>query len=218
MTSPGATRTIVLVEGASDQLALEALAVRRGRDLSAEGVDVVAIGGAGNIGRHLEEHVARDVPIAGLCDAGEQEAFRRALQRAGLGPQLRDAGFFVCDADLEDELIRCLGPTRVEEVIAAHGELGRWRTFCNQPFQRGRPVDARLRRFIGAGSGRKIRLAPALVAALDLDRVPVPLDDLLRWTRAPASRRLEHTRGDPLGRLERRPVPDVVERHERRAR
>ena len=37
---------VVLVEGLSDQAAVEALAERRGRDLDAEGVAVVPIGGA----------------------------------------------------------------------------------------------------------------------------------------------------------------------------
>src|SRR5919108_3471281 len=39
-------RAVVLVEGISDQIALETLAARRGRDLAAEGVAVVPIGGA----------------------------------------------------------------------------------------------------------------------------------------------------------------------------
>jgi predicted ATP-dependent endonuclease of OLD family len=34
-------RTVVLVEGVSDRNAIEALAKRRGRDLSAEGISVV---------------------------------------------------------------------------------------------------------------------------------------------------------------------------------
>jgi hypothetical protein len=38
-------RTAVLVEGLSDLAAVEALAARRGRDLAAEGVCVVAMGG-----------------------------------------------------------------------------------------------------------------------------------------------------------------------------
>jgi hypothetical protein len=47
-------RAVVLVEGISDQRALEALAERRGRDLDVEGVSVVAMGGAQAIGRFLE--------------------------------------------------------------------------------------------------------------------------------------------------------------------
>jgi hypothetical protein len=41
----------------SEQLAVGALAARRGRDLAAEGVAVVPIGGAGNIRRFLERIV-----------------------------------------------------------------------------------------------------------------------------------------------------------------
>jgi len=48
------SHSVVLVEGVSDQWALEALAHRRGRDLDAEGVNVVPMGGSKNIGRFLE--------------------------------------------------------------------------------------------------------------------------------------------------------------------
>jgi len=83
-------RTVVLVEGISDQVALEALAARRGRNLHAEGVSVVAMGGAQGIGRFLDLFGPQgiDVRLAGLCDAGEEGDFRRALERAGLGSHL----------------------------------------------------------------------------------------------------------------------------------
>jgi predicted ATP-dependent endonuclease of OLD family len=48
-----AARAVVLVEGISDQRALETLAERRGRDLDVEGVRIVPIGGAHAIGRFL---------------------------------------------------------------------------------------------------------------------------------------------------------------------
>src|SRR4051794_8311094 len=108
--------TVVLVEGASDQNALEALAERRGHDLAAAGVSVAAMGGATNIRSFVERFGphGRGARLAGLCDAGEVGDFRRALEGAGLGRNLDRAGmealgFFVCDADLEDELIRALG-------------------------------------------------------------------------------------------------------------
>jgi hypothetical protein len=164
---------VVLVEGVSDQLAVEALALRRGRDLAAVGVVVLPIGGAGNIRRSLTEHVG--VRVAGLCDAAQEGDFRRAFEHAGLDP----TGVCVCDADLEDELIRCLGTARIEEIIEAEGELGRLRTFQNQPFQRTRSHEAQLRRFLGTRGGRKIQYAPVLVGALDLARVPRPLDRVL---------------------------------------
>jgi len=163
----------------SDQLAVEALAARRGRDLAAAGVAVVPIGGAGNIRHFIDLLVAQGIRLAGLCDAGEEDDFRRAVERAGLGSELGRAGFFVCDADLEDELIRCLGAACVERIVEAEGEIGRFRTFQKQPAQRARSIEAQLRRFMGTRGGRKIQYAPVLADALDLARVPRPLDGVL---------------------------------------
>jgi hypothetical protein len=180
-------RTVVLVEGASDQVAVQAMAARRGRDLAAEGVLVVPMGGARNIRRFLEQFGPRglDARLAGLCDALEEGAFRRGLEAAGLGADLDRAemealGFYVCVADLEDELIRSLGPARVERILAAQGELGSFRTFQRQPAQRPRSLQQQLRRFMGTRSGRKARYARLLVDALEPAGVPRPLDRLLR--------------------------------------
>ena len=179
-------RGIVLVEGISDRLALEALAERRGRNLDAEGVAIVPIGGAQSIGRFLELFGPErlDVKLAGLCDAGEEREFRRGLERAGFGSELTRAdmerlGFYVCDADLEDELIRSLGAAAVEEVVDSQGDLRSFRTLQKQPEWQGRPVEEQLRRFMGSGGSRKIRYARLLVEALDLSRVPRPLDGVL---------------------------------------
>ena len=164
---------VVLVEGVSDQLALEALARRRGRDLEAEGVSVVAIGGAQAIGKHVER-LHPHVTLAGLCDVQEERHFREAFEAAGLA-----RSFFVCNRDLEDELIRALGVEAVEEVLAARNELGLFRSFQQQPAWRGRDPGEQLRRFLGTFSGRKIQTGAMLVDALDLDRVPRPLDAVL---------------------------------------
>ena len=181
--------TVVLVEGISDQVALEAIAARRGRALAAEGVAVVPMGGARNIRRFLEllGPGGLNLRLAGLCDAGEEGHFRRGLERAGLGVNLGRAemealGFYVCVADLEDELIRCLGAAGVEQVVEAQGELGSFRTFQQQPAWRARRSQEQLRRFIGTHSGRKVRYARLLVDALDLTSVPRPLDRVLAHT------------------------------------
>ena len=181
--APGA-RAVVLVEGISDLCAVEALAERRGRDLAAEGVVILPIGGAKNIRAFLQALGPAGPQVAGLCDAGEEGDFRRGLERAGFGPvadrsALERLGFFVCDADLEDELIRSLGTAAVEQVIAAEGELASFRILQKQPAQRERAVHQQLRRFIGTRSGRKIRYARLLVEALDAAGVPRPLDRLL---------------------------------------
>jgi hypothetical protein len=168
----------------SDKLAVEALALRRGRRLEAEGVSVVAMGGAHAIGGFLARLGPQGLGLAGLCDAAEERHFQRALERAELGSNLTRAdlealGFFVCVADLEDELIRSLGAAAVEDVLAAQGELGSFRTFQKQPAWRDQTTEEQLRRFLGTHSGRKIQSAALLVGALDLARVPRPLDRLL---------------------------------------
>ncbi|MGC5020124.1 TOPRIM nucleotidyl transferase/hydrolase domain-containing protein [Micromonospora sp. DT47] len=184
-TDAGA-HTIVLVEGTSDRHAVETLARRRDRSLEAEGVRVVPMGGATNVGHFLRRFGpgGLDVRISGLCDAAEEGWFRRALGDAGLGGTLSRGemaarGFHVCVADLEDELIRCLGTDRVERVAESQGELASFRLFQRQPAQRGRGLPDQLHRFIGTRSGRKHRYAGLLVDALDPDRVPEPLDRLL---------------------------------------
>jgi hypothetical protein len=183
-------RAVVLVEGASDRIALETLARRRGRDLAAEGVSVLAIGGAHAAGRFLDRYGPNgaDVELAGLCDAGEERELARGLERAGLGVELgRDEmetlGFYVCDRDLEDELIRSLGAGAVEEVLAQHGRLGGFRTYQKQLAHRDRRVEEQLRGFL---TNWKVALAGPLVEALDLGRVPRPLD-----------RVLSHVEGEP---------------------
>ncbi|MGH2725515.1 MAG: ATP-dependent endonuclease, partial [Actinomycetota bacterium] len=93
--------------------------------------------------------------------------------------EMERLGFYVCIEDLEDELIRSLGADAVERVVRAQGDLESFRTFQKQPAWRGRTTEEQLRRFFGTYSGRKIRSAPLLVEALDLNRVPAPLDRVL---------------------------------------
>ena len=91
---------------------------------------------------------------------------RSAIERVGL---------FVCELDLEDELIRALGVDAVEAILAANGDRGPFRTLQKQAAWRGRPRERQLRRFLGSGGGRKIRYARLLVAALGPAKVPAPL-------------------------------------------
>ena len=180
MTTP---RAVVLVEGTSDKLAVEALARRRGRDLAVEDVAVVAIGGAQAIRRYLDLYgpSGYGATLAGLCDAGEERHFSRALERAGFGAGLTregmaKLGFFVCVEDLEHELIRAVGPEAVERIIATEGELRSFATFRKQLAKRELPFEEQIWRFMW---NRKLRYAPLLVEALDLSRVPRPLDGVL---------------------------------------
>jgi len=175
-------RWLVLVEGPSDRMALETLARRCGHDLERDRVELVSIGGAHAIGSVLSRLV-QDVRVAGLCDEGEIRAFGRGLERVGMGPagtqsELEQLGFYVCRPDLEGELIRSLGAVGVEAVLERSGKLSSFRTFQKQPQWHDRPVEDQLRRFFGSSAG-KIRYAPLLAEALELERVPRPLAALL---------------------------------------
>lgn len=199
-------RAILLVEGVSDQIAVETAAAGRGRDLDAERIVVLPIGGAHAVGRVLTRLAPlRDrVRLAGLCDRGEAELFRRGLaagaarsvaersgaessgsapagiDRFGHDGDLARLGCYVCVEDLEDELIRAVGPAGVEALFAAQGDLASFRAMRNQPAWRDRRTEAQMRRFLGSGSNRKLRYAKLLVqAAIDRDALPRPLDALL---------------------------------------
>jgi len=180
-------RTVVLVEGVSDQIALETAIIRRGRDLEAERLVILPIGGAHAIGRFLTRvrSLSARVHLAGLCDLHEERLFRRALGDAHVAsPRTRTdmerLGFYVCVEDLEDELIRAVGATDVEALFDSQGDLTSFRSLQCQPAWRGRVPEAQMRRFLGSGSGRKLRYARLLVErALDRDRLPRPLDALL---------------------------------------
>jgi hypothetical protein len=179
-------RAVVLVEGNSDRLALQTLAGRCGRDLAAEGVEVVPMGGITNTRAFASRYGPRglDVPLAGLYDAPEEAHLRRGLLAAGfLAARVPEAlpglGFFKCTADLEDELIRALGVEAVEDVIEAAGDMRSLRLLAGMPAQRDWSRVAVLRRFLGVRSGRKARYAALLVEALQPERVPGPLRAVL---------------------------------------
>jgi len=155
---------VVLVEGVTDRIALEAVARRLALDL--DGIEIVPIGGAQAIRRAAAEHEGESV--VGLCDIGEERWFRRVLGDST----------YVCDRDLEDELIRALGPQRAEEVIAWQGELETFRSFQNQTYWRGRPVEHQLRRWLQNG-GRQHRYPPHLVEAMQPGEIPRPLVGVL---------------------------------------
>ncbi|MER5479958.1 TOPRIM nucleotidyl transferase/hydrolase domain-containing protein [Streptomyces sp. NPDC002734] len=169
-------RTVVLLEGPSDLAAVDALAARHGRDLGAEGVCVVTMNGAMNVGRFARVlgPPGLGLRLTGLCDERERGYFDRALERAGA--PARDV--FVCVADLEDEFIRALGTERVEAQVAAEGDLRAWQIFLGQPAQQGRPRERQLRRFLGTKKGRKIHYGRALAQALGPGELPAPLDAL----------------------------------------
>jgi hypothetical protein len=157
--------TVILVEGVTDRLALEAVAARLGLDLG--GVEIVPIGGAQAVRRAAAEYEGEHV--VGMCDAGEERFFRRVLGDAT----------FVCHKDIEDELLRAVGVPRVEELLAEQGELTTFRHFQNQPAWRGRSAAEGLPRWLQSADRRRYRYLPLLVEMLEPNEIPAPLAGVL---------------------------------------
>jgi hypothetical protein len=176
-------RITVLVEGHSDAAAVRALARRHGRDLTAEGVEIVPLGGITNIRSVATRLQATGVRLAGLYDAPEVGFVRRGLAAAGVTPaegaHLEAHGFFCCIRDLEDELRRALGTTGVEAVIADAGETRSLERLAQMPAQAGWTREEVLARFMTSKSGRKERYARLLVEALPEGSEPAPFTALL---------------------------------------
>jgi hypothetical protein len=199
-------RLAILVEGDSDRAAVLALARALGTDLADSGVVVVAMGGITNTARYVSElgPQGQRLRLAGLYDAREERFVRHGLVRGGFAPEpgspgLAALGFHRCDRDLEDELIRAVGIDRMLAVLDSEGDLVPFRTLQQQPAHRGGSVADHLHRFLGAGSGRKIRYGSLLVQALALSEVPTPLTAVLADALGIAA-------SEPLGN---QPSPDV---------
>jgi len=177
-------RGVVLVEGVSDRIAVEALARRLGHDLAAAGVAVVPTGGAQGTARMLRALDARHPAVApaGLYDVAEAAVIRRALGDLGFAGAHQtpdEAGFFACVDDLEDELLRAVGLDAVEQVLDAQGDLPAFRRLQQQPEWRERDIRSQVRRWLSSGSRRKLRYARILIEATADDRMPRPLVDAL---------------------------------------
>ncbi len=177
---------LILVEGVSDQIAVETLARRQGRDLMAEGLVVLPVGGAQAIGHYARRFgpLGQGLQVRGMCDADAVDAVRSGLARSGLGrvdpgDDLGAWGFHVCVEDLEDELVRAVGVEEVQSILDTQHELRSFRTLQRQPEWRGRPVTDQLRRFLGSKSTRNMRYARLLVEAAAPDRIPRPLSNVL---------------------------------------
>jgi hypothetical protein len=187
---------VVLVEGPSDLVVLGVLARRAGMDLAAEGATIVSMAGITNIGRFLTHYheFEPDARLAGLYDDAEERFVRRGLERLGLDvpegrASLEALGFFRCSADLEDELIRALGPSEVERLVEAAGQLRSFRTLQQQPALRERSLHDQLRRLMSGRSGNKERYGALMAEAVPKDRVPRPLAGLLAYVASAAASR-----------------------------
>ncbi len=173
---------VVLVEGVSDQIAVETLGAVRGDDMA--GIGVFPTGGVHAFGPFIKHFGPRGraLRLSGLCDAAEAGVVHEALVAGGmLDPShaIAESDFHICDRDLEDELIRALGVDAAVAVIDEQGDLHRLRTMQHQPEWRNRPTADQIRRFLGSGARRKLRYAAAFVRAMPPERAPTPLREAL---------------------------------------
>lgn len=161
-------RSVVLVEGVSDQVALDATARALDLDLGAARTLVMPIGGAQAVERTVAELDTRrgDLRLVGLCDIGEASFFRRTLP---------DDRIAVCDPDLETELIRAAGADLIESVIDRMGEKRAFRTLQAQAPWRDAAHADQCHRFIRSRSGRGQRYAQEVLRMLDPALIPAPL-------------------------------------------
>ena len=120
---------------------------------------------------------ATEATARALAQVGEEALVRRAIERAGAEA---DVPVFVCDLDLEDELIRAVTPERVQQLLDSHGTLASFRKLQHQQPWCDKPAHAQLHRFLASGATRKLRYAEELVlAAVTLGCVPAPLQHAL---------------------------------------
>jgi predicted ATPase len=178
-------RTVVLVEGLSDQMVIEALAERLSKNLDGSGVAIVPTGGAATMTAYAQLYGPQGfrLELLGLTDEAEEGYAARALQAAGHPAGLsrldREAlGFFVCVRDLEEELIRAIGAGPVETLIRARGDGPAFDAFVLQPTYAGSSQEASIRAFVQHRS-RKVEYAPVLADAVNLGSLPVPIQSLL---------------------------------------
>ena len=180
-----AAPTWVLLEGASDVAAVRSVAERSGLRLDERDVRLVDMGGATNVRRHLFAAARATISprVLGMCDIKEAPFFVRALRDVGCDVTSAQAlprwGFQLCDRDLEDELMRALGPRGVRDVIEGLGLEDRFATFTQQPAWAARDFHEQAHRFAGVASGRKELMAEGLARALPPRSLPRPLRGLL---------------------------------------
>lgn len=118
---PLTANAVILVEGKTDVAILEAVALQLGHDLDRLGIAVARVDGSGGFKMALRLFGADGfaVPYTGLVDKAEAADVAGYLQVDEA--DLEGHGFSICDADLEAECVRALGPERHAELLCASG-------------------------------------------------------------------------------------------------
>jgi energy-coupling factor transporter ATP-binding protein EcfA2 len=174
-------RVVILVEGFSDFLALQRLAALAGRNLDGEAVALIALEGESLFKHYLDLFGpgGLELDLRGLCDLDAESSWISRLAATGYPVSDRGSlttnGFFVCDPDLEAELVDALGAVQVEQVLDEDGAHASFEAFAAE--NAGVAVEELQRRFIKKD---KIRWAPLLATRLTAQSIPNPIAELLR--------------------------------------
>ncbi len=178
-------RSVLLVEGESDYIAVTKAATLLGHRLDAKGVAVLQTGGEGTLRTfvRLFGKNGLDLDIAGLVDADAEAALTQELERESYGQgidrlTLESVGFWICDSDLEAELIQAVGISQTEALITAEGEDQSYAAFAQDPRYSRLSDQERLEAFLSK-RGRKVRYAPLLIDRLTSGTLPRPLVEAL---------------------------------------
>lgn len=175
-------RSLIVVEGFSDLLAIRTLASKLGLSLDASGVSVLSLDGAGTFKYYLQLFGPQglDVQLRGLCDQDAESDWIVKLDAAGISvgnrSDLEAQGFYVCDPDLEAELLSALGTSTTQQIIIANEAEGSYSSFANQQVNQGKSeAEIQLAFF----RREKVRWAPLFSAEIDGASVPSPIAELL---------------------------------------
>jgi putative ATP-dependent endonuclease of OLD family len=174
-------KTLVVVEGPSDRLALFEVAAILDIDLDALGIVVLALDGAMwiKLATLVYGPPGLSVPLRGLVDADHEGKWQSALTAVGLAAasrqDLKNHGFFVCDPDLEPVLVDALGVPTVEQVIANDGATSELQLLAQQPSYANASRRDQIVAFVKKD---KTRWAPLMAARLTITS-QTPLHDLL---------------------------------------
>jgi ABC-type cobalamin/Fe3+-siderophores transport system ATPase subunit len=174
--------TVVLVEGFSDFLAIRALATTLGVNLDGAGVTLLSLEGADLVVHYLRLFgpSGLDLNLHGLCDLDHEEAWRGRLEQVGIPapdlPAMNAAGFYVCDPDLEAELLGALDEQQIEALIAEEGAEAHFASFSQKDLNAGLSTSELQLHYV---KSQKIRWAPLVAAAIEATRVPTPIRELI---------------------------------------
>ena len=177
-------RTVLLVEGPGDRLALISFAETLGIDLDALGASIVELDGA-DLFETLHALLGPPglaIRVLGLCDQDREHAWADVVLGAGkyTGDRgaLERSGVYVLDPDIEGVLVAAHGDPGTENVITSAGMDSRLAAFRRQPAYAGVSPHDQLLAFV-RHKRQKTVMPPLLAAALTAQSVPGPIARLL---------------------------------------